>query len=103
MYITSTDDEVTYLDYDSARAPNNGTLERLHELTGWHIENEYEEPGCAFEGTFFCLDGGCSNEEREYCPRCEVCDRKRDHTDFTLDEERCCCDTCWTTKPDTTS
>lgn len=38
------DEDMTSLGYDSPRSPNNGTLIRLHELTGWTIENEYEEP-----------------------------------------------------------
>lgn len=42
-------DDATYLSYDTARAPNNLTLMRLHELTGWTIVNEYEEPGEGFE------------------------------------------------------
>ncbi len=41
--------DVTYLNYDTARAPNNLTLRRLHQLTGWIIVNEYEEPGVGFE------------------------------------------------------
>ena len=41
--------DATYLSYDTAWAPNNGTLQRLHELTGWTIVNEYEEPGMGFE------------------------------------------------------
>ena len=39
----------TILYYDSARTPNNGTLERLHEITGWTIISEYEEEGREFE------------------------------------------------------
>jgi len=35
--------------YETAWSPNNGTLEKLHELTGWMIVNEYEEPGIGFE------------------------------------------------------
>ena len=41
--------DVTYLSYDTARAPNNKMLVRLHEVTGWTIVNEYEEPGLGFE------------------------------------------------------
>ena len=46
---TDEDPTVTYLSYDTAWAPNNLTLMRLYELTGWTIVNEYEEPGMGFE------------------------------------------------------
>ncbi len=42
-------DEEALLRYDTAWGPNNGTLQRLHELTGWSITNEYEEPMMMFE------------------------------------------------------
>jgi hypothetical protein len=92
------DGQSTHLGYDTARSPNNGTLQRLHEQTGWHIENEYEEPGSAFEGTFTCSDGGCHTDEREYRPYCEVCDSKRDATEYMLDPDGQACDRCRTTK-----
>jgi hypothetical protein len=41
--ISESDSELTFLNYDSARTPNNGTLQRLHELTGWTIRNDYRE------------------------------------------------------------
>ena len=41
--------DVTYINYDTAWSPNNLTLQRLYELTGWMIVNEYEEGGCGFE------------------------------------------------------
>ena len=48
--ITSREGAVpTLLDYDTARSPNDGTLKRLHELTGWAIINIYEEPGVGLE------------------------------------------------------
>ena len=87
--------DITVLDYDTARSPNNGTLQRLHELTGWDIENAYEEPGNAFEGTFTCSDGVCHNEERPYRHLCEVCDRKLDPTEYTLDDDGTVCDRLW--------
>ena len=34
--------------YDTARTPNNGTLQRLHEKTGWTIRNDYLEEGMQF-------------------------------------------------------
>ena len=36
--------DITELQYDTAREPNNIFLHRLHKLTDWKIENEYEEP-----------------------------------------------------------
>lgn len=63
----------TRLIYDTAREPNNKTLERLHQLTGWTIVNEYVEPGMLFEGTFRCQDGACSDDLREHHLACEVC------------------------------
>ncbi len=39
----------TVLGYETAWTPNNGTLQRLSEITGWEIENEYEEPNMEFE------------------------------------------------------
>jgi|JRYI01.1.fsa_nt_gb hypothetical protein len=42
-------EDITHLIYETAWSPNNGTLEKLHELTGWMIVNEYEEPGIGFE------------------------------------------------------
>ena len=74
--ISEPDDEVTTLDYDTARTPNTGTLFRLHELTGWRIECEYEEPGNGFEGTFACIDGQTHDDERQYRPYCDSCGQK---------------------------
>ena len=37
-FCTSDVDGVSLLGYDSAWTPNNGTLQRLHEKTGWTIE-----------------------------------------------------------------
>ncbi len=83
--------EQTSLGYDSARTPNNGTLRRLHELTGWKIENEFEEPGCGFAGTFDCADGTCQEEERPYHPSCDVCDGKFPPEHYVLNTcERVC-------------
>jgi hypothetical protein len=65
LYIPHGDNKVTCLLYPTARTPNNGTLQRLHELTGWTIKNWYEEPGSALEGTFICNDDGCHNDERQ--------------------------------------
>lgn len=78
VWITSeASDPETSLSYDTAWCPNNGTLEKLHELTGRIIENDYEEPGAGFEGTFHCEDGSCSDDEREYMSPCEICEEKK--------------------------
>ena len=42
------------LDYDTAWAPNNGTLQRLHEMTGWRIGNDCIEEGAQRCGSFTC-------------------------------------------------
>ena len=47
-------DDQSYISYDTAWAPNNLLLQKLSEITGWKIENIYEEPGMSFEGTFIC-------------------------------------------------
>ncbi|MBL4746218.1 MAG: hypothetical protein JKY08_07595 [Flavobacteriaceae bacterium] len=47
-------DDFTQLQYESAWSPNNETLLKLSEITGWKITNEYEEPGVGFEGTYIC-------------------------------------------------
>ena len=85
---------MTLLSYDTARAPNNGTLQRLHELTGWTIVNEYEEPGMCFEGTFTCRDGVCTDDEREYRPSCEVCEEKLSADCFDDELDGLICNAC---------
>lgn len=35
--------DITCLSYDTAWSPNNGTLQKLHDLTGRTIRNEYRE------------------------------------------------------------
>ena len=89
----------TLLNYDTARAPNNDLLGRLHEMTGWPIDNVYEEPGAGFEGTFSCNKGICTDEPREYQPRCNVCDQKHPASRYTIDPDRCVCDRCWKLDP----
>lgn len=84
----------TRLTYDTARAPNNSTLERLFDLTRWTIENEYEEPGMGFEGIFTCDAYGIRDVDRAYRPLCEICNRKREIEHYSLDDEKCICDDC---------
>lgn len=85
---------VTYLSYDSAWSPNNGTLRRLHELTGWAIVNEYEEPGMSFEGTLTCDEHGVTDEEREYRSTCEICEEKKDGDEFDERLDGLICNDC---------
>lgn len=89
----------TNLSYDSARAPNNGTLERLHELTGWTIENEYEEPGVGFEGTFTCDENGITDDQREYRPSCDVCDAKHPADEYLPEVDDRVCRQCRAASP----
>ena len=44
----------TYIEYNTAWAPNNLLLKRLHEMTLWRVMNEYEEEQPEFEGVFEC-------------------------------------------------
>jgi hypothetical protein len=92
------DDRAT-LGYDSARTPNNGTLRRLHELTGWRIENEFEESGVGFEGTFVCCNGTCHEEEHQYHPRCDVCDLKFPPDDYVIGADDQVCRLCRAQNP----
>ena len=52
--VMAANDEQSYICFDTAWAPNNSLLQKLSEITGWKIQNEYEEPGMSFEGTFIC-------------------------------------------------
>lgn len=95
VYVDSREDQdMTRLSYDTARAPNNGTLQRLHELTSWSIENEYDEPGCQLEGTFTCQCGTCHDEEREYRTVCEICEQKRPEEAFDEELDGLICNDC---------
>jgi hypothetical protein len=85
---------VTYLSYDSARTPNNGTLQRLHEKTGWFIENEYREEGLQFAGRFTCGDDGCHDEEVEYLTTCEICEDGKPEDEFDEEQDGLICNEC---------
>lgn len=50
----SEDNGMTQLGFDSAWSPMNELLERMHQLTGWIIECEFEEEGPEYEGSFHC-------------------------------------------------
>jgi predicted RNA-binding Zn-ribbon protein involved in translation (DUF1610 family) len=54
----------------------NELLERLHQLTGWTIQNEFEEEQPEFEGSFHCEAGSCIRDIREGRPRCSTCEEQ---------------------------
>lgn len=88
------DGESTRLAYDTAWSPNNETLRRIHELKGWWITNEYEEPGECFEGTYRCAKGYCADEQREYRTSCEICELKQDEDAYDDELDGLICNTC---------
>lgn len=45
---------VTHLGFDSAWCPVNELLDRMHDMTGWTIYNEFEEEQPEYEGSFHC-------------------------------------------------
>ena len=45
VYLDRGNEDETRIVYLTAWSPNNPLLKRLHELTGWSIVNDYEEPG----------------------------------------------------------
>lgn len=94
VMVSEGDEELTLLDYDSAWTPNNGTLQRLHELTGWTIVNEYEEPGMSFEGTLTCDAHGITDDEREYRPTCDLCEEKKEGQEFDNRLDGLICNDC---------
>ena len=49
----------TYLGYETARCPNNHLLKKLHDLTGWNILNQYDEPNMNIRWSFICEDWDC--------------------------------------------
>ena len=85
---------ITYLSYDSAWTPNNLTLQQLHRKTGRMIINEYEEGGMGFEGTYECIDGSCTDYERDYQPSCEICEEKKPYDCYDEDAEDMICKQC---------
>lgn len=96
MYLSSDDHdtELTYLSYDSARTPNNGTLQRLHEKTGWTIRNDYREEGMQFAGCLICEGGECRDEAKEYLTICEICEEGKPDHEFDEEQDELICDAC---------
>jgi len=95
VYIQSSPDGLeTFLNYDSAWTPNNGTLQRLHELTGWEIENRYKEEGCLIAGIFHCVGGSCNDIEREYMTSCEICEVEKPDDEYDEEAEDLICNEC---------
>jgi hypothetical protein len=92
-------ESVTVIDYDTAWCPNNGTLQRLHEKTGWAIRNEYMEEGMGFCGLFTCEAGECENEERDLdTTLCEVCELRKPEEEFDEEQDGFICNACRETK-----
>lgn len=85
---------VTMLGYDSAWSPNNGTLQRLHERTGWRIRNEYIEEGAQLCGCLTCEGGDCQDEEQEYMTSCEVCEERKPEEEFDEEADDLICNGC---------
>lgn len=86
--------DVTYLNYDTARSPNNLTLRRLHEKTGWFIRNDYEEEGMQFSGSFTCDEHGVTDEEHEYQTTCEICEEKKPDEEYDENLDGLSCNDC---------
>ena len=93
-FCASADDDVTVLGYDTAWTPNNGTLQRLHEKTGWTIRNEYIEEGAQMCGCFTCEEGDCEDEEQEYMTSCEICEERKPDEDFDEEQVDLICNEC---------
>ena len=85
---------VTVLDYESAWTPNNGTLQRWHDKTGWTIRNDYYEGGAQFAGCLICEDGRITDEEQEYLTVCEVCEMPCIENEFDDELEGLICNAC---------
>lgn len=96
VYLSSDDHdtELTNLSYDSARTPNNGTLQRLHEKTGWTIRNDYREEGMQFAGCFICEAEECRDEEKEYLTICEICEQERPEEAYDEELDGLICNEC---------
>ncbi len=96
MNINDHGDKVV-LGYDTARAPNNLTLLKLSEIADWRIQNEYEEPGIWFEGTYICENGKTIlDHEAAYRPVCDTCQNKYPEEEMKQDDDNYewICDNC---------
>lgn len=91
-------DDVTILLYDTAWSPNNGTLQRLHEKTGWTICNDYIEEGAQMCGRFTCDNGDCHDEDQEYMTSCEICEKRKPEEEFDEEQDGLICNACRETK-----
>jgi Ferredoxin-like domain in Api92-like protein len=88
------DSDITVLDYDTARSPNNGTLQRLHDKTGWTIRNDYIEEGMQTCGRFTCESGACEDEEQEYMTSCEICEARKPDDEYDEELDGLICNAC---------
>ncbi|MBL8564339.1 MAG: hypothetical protein JNM89_01325 [Hyphomicrobiaceae bacterium] len=94
VMVSEGDDDLTFLNYDSAWTPNNGTLERLHEMTGWTICNDYREEGMQFAGRFTCDGRNCRDEELEYLTICEICEEEKPEDEYDEELDGLICNEC---------
>ena len=94
FFCISPSEELTVIDYDTAWSPNNGTLQRLHEKTGWHILNDYIEEGAQMCGRFTCEDGDCDDEDLEYMTSCEICELRKPDEEFDEEADDLICNAC---------
>jgi hypothetical protein len=78
----------TWLTYDSAWCPNNGTLQRLSKLTWWEITNEYEETWSLLAGTFICRAWDIVlDEERTCLGTCGCCEERFEYEALANNDE----------------
>lgn len=85
-HIESTKDNMTLLVFDTAWEPNNKLLEKLHQVTGWYLVNSYEEPGCEFEGVFYCQENSCTDIRWPFRPTCSICWNRKPQSQISCDD-----------------
>jgi hypothetical protein len=87
---TITDDgSETFLAFESAWAPMNPLLKRLHALTGWTIHNRFEEEQPEFEGEFHAEAGECREELRPGSLRFSHCEEQCAYDDLDPEFGEC--------------
>ena len=93
-FCESRSDKITFLGYDTAWTPNNGTLQRLHDKTGWKICNEYTEEGMQSHGRLTCENGEFDDEELEYLTSCEICEEGKPDDEYDEELDGLICNEC---------
>ena len=69
-------------------------MQRLHELTGRAIDNEYDESGMLLEGSFTCRMGVCADNQRPYRSSCEICEMKKPDSEYDEEADDLICNDC---------